>query len=441
MSQLFAIPELGDANVKGSVANVLIEVGESVVIGQTLLEVETEKVVMEIPAEVAGVVDNIMLKQGDNVKAGTEFISITAADSASNTTDSPASEKVVAESLNNSKSENSPVPIQAGLATSADVVTEVISSKNHIDESESYSKQAPAGPSARRLARELGIDIANVSGSGPRQRISKQDVKAHVKKNLQPSQVSAFHERLPLPDLKTFGPINPVPLTGIQKATSRNMLHAVQRIPHAWLQEKIDITTLEKNRKQHKSRVANEGGALTLTALLCKILGIVMKEFPIFNAVLDDEHEQIIYKQDIHIGVAVDTPRGLFVPVIRHIDEKSVIDISCDLSEISTKARAGKLLPSDMQGAGMSISNLGGIGSSAVFPVINWPELAIIGVGASEWVATYIDTEDRLTPEPRLIMPMTLAFDHRVINGADGARFLQRVKTLCEDLFLHTLRS
>lgn len=297
----------------------------------------------------------------------------------------------------------------------------------------------PAGPATRRLARELGVDLANISGSGHRGRIDKAAVKAFAKQALQQQATQSSGNPIqlpPLPDLNAFGPNTRQPLTGIQKATSRNISHSATRIPHAYLQRRIDITQLEQGRQQHKAHLKSEGCSLTLTALLCKIIGLANAQHPIFNSCLDEHSDEIIYREQINVGIAVDTPRGLLVPVINDIASQSVKEIAGAITQLSEKARAGKLQPADMKGGSVTLSNLGGLGASAVFPIVNWPEVAILGVGAGEWTPTYVDGDISKAPEPRLIMPLTLAFDHRVINGADGARYLDTLAELCENPFL-----
>mgnify|MGYP003666597304 CR=1 FL=1 len=455
MSETLTIPDLGDANVEATVIAVLVEVGATVEAGQTILEAETDKAMMEIPAEYDAVVDAILVGLGDQMKAGVEFARVTRRRDDEDTraqkdeNENTRQELSAASQAGRSMTTHECSTVRA-LNSETDPVNSVTS--DSIDpqslqgtESDASNEKvasidrahAAAGPATRRLARELGIAIGEVVGGGRRGRISKADVKAHAKRQLQQRQSGQpSADRMPLPPVDVLGPHSRKTMTGIQKATSRNMTHSVSRVPHACLQQRIDVTDLEVGRRQLKSQIAEEGGSLTVTALLCKALGLAVCDFPIFNAVLDDESEEIIYREEVNVGVAVDTQRGLVVPVLRNADVASVLDISRQLKDISMKAKAGRLALADMRGASITVSNLGGIGTSGVFPLINWPEASILGVGASEWLPLYPDGDTKRPPEPRLIMTLTLAFDHRLINGADGARFLQRIKVLLESPFL-----
>jgi len=431
MSQLFKIPELGDAGITGTVVSMSVKLGESVASGDTLLEVETDKVVLEVPAEVSGVVDEFLIEVGQAVQQGHEFVRMT-----------PLVE-VAAEPVKPVVEDTKPIAEEADVCSEKVRPTEVempapsntvkSAAKSHAELS---SKPVSAGPASRRLARELGVDLSLVKGNGFRGRIDKAAVKEFARQALsQPANGSALNPRLALPDMSAYGSIKRQAMSGIQKATSRNMSHAVERVPHAWLQRKIDISALERSRQKYKKQLKDEGIELTLTTLLCKVVALASEQYPIFNSCLDEQAEEIIFRQQINIGVAVDTPRGLVVPVINDIATKSVKDIARNLSALSVKARDGKLKPADMKGGSITLSNLGGLGAGGVFPVINWPEVAILGVGAAEWQATY-QADDITAPELRLMMPLCLAFDHRVINGADGARFMQAMSELCEDPFL-----
>ena len=433
MTSIFKIPELGDGDISGIVVALAVKVGDTVHCGDSLVEVETEKAVLEIPAEIDGVVEGFMVSLEQEVKQGEDFISIKPL--------AKADTKAVIETENTDK----PAPQAASPEQTAPQANEASTPELKQQQSTAVIPQnkrnqcLPAGPATRRLARELGVDLANISGSGHRGRIDKAAVKAFAKQALQqqPSQSSGNPIQLaPLPDLNAFGPNTRQPMTGIQKATSRNISHSATRIPHAYLQRRIDITQLEQGRQQHKAHLKSEGCNLTLTALLCKIIGLANAQHPIFNSCLDEHSEEIIYREKINVGIAVDTPRGLLVPVINDIASQSVKEIAGAITQLSEKARAGKLQPADMKGGSVTLSNLGGLGASAVFPIINWPEVAILGVGAGEWTPTYVDGDISKAPEPRLIMPLTLAFDHRVINGADGARYLDTLAELCENPFL-----
>ncbi len=430
MTSIFKIPELGDGDISGIVVAMAVNIGDTVRCGDSLLEVETEKAILEIPAEIDGVVEGFMVSLEQEVKQGEGFISIAPL--------AKADTKAAA------KTERTEEPAQQA-APSAPQIDQA--STPYLSQQPSTTAMAPAnssqclpaGPATRRLARELGVDLSKINDSGHRGRIDKATVKAFAKQALKQQQGQsgiAITAATPLPDLNAFGPNSRQPMSRIQKATSRNMTNAAARIPHAWLQRRIDITQLEQGRQQHKAQLKNEGCSLTLTALLCKIIGLANARHPIFNSCLDEQNEELIYREQINVGIAVDTPRGLVVPVINDISRQSVKDIAGAITRLSEKARAGKLQPADMKGGSVTLSNLGGLGASGVFPIINWPEVAILGVGAGEWTPTYVDGDISQAPQPRLIMPLTLAFDHRVINGADGARYLDTLAEFCENPFL-----
>ena len=439
MTSIFKIPELGDGDISGIVVALTVKVGDTVHCGDSLVEVETEKAILEIPAEIDGVVEGFMVSLEQEVKQGEDFISIKPLAKAdakaaieTEDTDKPAPQAVSPEQAASSEQTAPQVNEASTPDLSQQQSTAVIPQNKR-------NQCLPAGPATRRLARELGVDLSEISSSGHRGRLDKATVKAFAKQALNQKQAQSGIAPIPathLPDLNAFGPNTRQPMTGIQKATSRNINHSATRIPHAYLQRRIDITQLEQGRQQHKAQLKSEGCSLTLTALLCKIIGLANAQHPIFNSCLDEQSEEIIYREQINIGIAVDTPRGLLVPVINDVAKQSVKDIAGAITRLSEKARAGKLQPADMKGGSITLSNLGGLGASAVFPIVNWPEVAILGVGAGEWTPTYVDGDISQAPQPRLIMPLTLAFDHRVINGADGARYLDTLAELCEQPFL-----
>ncbi len=430
MTSIFKIPELGDGDITGIVVALAVNIGDTVRCGDSLVEVETEKAILEIPAEIDGVVEGFLVRLEQEVKQGEGFISIVPL----NKGDAKAAVKT----------ERTEGPAQQVAPPAPQIDEDSTPDKSPRQNTtvlpQSNNRQClPAGPATRRLARELGVDLADISGSGHRGRLDKAAVKAFAKQALKQQQTQSSLTQIqatPLPNLDAFGPNTRQPMTGIQKATARNMSHAAARIPHAYLQRRIDITQLEQGRQQHKAQLKSEGCTLTLTALLCKIIGLANARHPIFNSCLDEQSEEIIYREQINVGIAVDTPRGLLVPVINDVSRQSVKDIAGAITRLSEKARAGKLQPADMKGGSVTLSNLGGLGASAVFPIVNWPEVAILGVGAGEWTPSYVDGDISAPPQPRLIMPLTLAFDHRVINGADGARYLDTIAELCEKPFL-----
>ncbi len=290
----------------------------------------------------------------------------------------------------------------------------------------------PANPGTRRLARELGLNIAHISGSAHGGRITTGDVKDYAKQlNLARAGANrAVAGPRELPDIAKFGPVVREPLDKLAVATSRNMVNAWQRIPHAWLQETVDVTDTASWRAAHKEQVLQRGGALSMTVILAKALANTLEEFPLFNSSYDELVEEIVYKKYIDIGIAVDTSYGLVVPALRRVNDKSLVELSIELAQISELARTRKLAADDMRGGSITLSNLGNIGVSAMFPIINWPQVAIVGVAGSRETPIYRGSD----VVPRQLMSVTLAFDHRVINGADAARFLLHLKRLLQDL-------
>lgn len=428
------LPSLGEGVTKATVAGVLVAVGEQVAAGQPLIEVETDKVTVEVPAEDAGTIAEIHVSDGDAIEAGQLFVTLEVAESADTLGSTPAESAItppVEETVVAPPPAESPTPNEPSALPMPPEIPPF---------PRPTGKIIPAGPVSRRIARELGIDIADVQGSGFRGRISAQDVKAHARRLLtqqrSPGGSTAAPAQPALPDIAAFGPVQRQPLSRIGQVTADNMQRSWSQIPHAWLQDEVDITELEAARQRHKARVAAAGGSLTLTALLVKALAAALAEFPIFNAVLDSEKNEVILRDYIHIGVAMDTERGLLVPVVRDVANKSLFQIAQTLAELTGKARQNRLGMDDLQGAGFTLSNLGSMGLTGITPLVNWPQVAILGVAAGRETPCYIN--GNLCP--RLLLPLTLGFDHRLINGADGARFLAHLRETLTDPFLLALR-
>ncbi len=278
----------------------------------------------------------------------------------------------------------------------------------------------PAGPAARREARQLGVDIASVAGSGPRGRISANDVRRHVRDRMHVVAAGASSDAQTLPDLALFGAVRREPLSRREQVAARNLSRAATIVPHAWVERRVDVTALEAARRARRKAQGADVAPLTVSAILCHCVALALREFPRFNAALDVTDNTFVYREYVNIGVAVDTPRGLLVPVIRNADTLGLEGIATQLDGLARAARDNRLAPADMRGAGCTISNLGAFGISAMQPIVNWPEAAIIGVAG---------LQDVIAPHgegfaARKLLPLTLGFDHRLINGADAARFL-----------------
>lgn len=433
MALEFKLPELGENIVQADVANVLVAEGDQIQKDQPILELETDKAVIEVPSTVSGKVSKVHIQKGDKLSIGQlvltldDSISEEKDDLQSNSADQSA-EKPIKETV------SAPVEI-----SQQEVVATIPQANETLNVVANFQdqKDVAAAPSVRRFARELGIDIAQVPGSGPTGRISKEDVKKYQKAlNSQRSQISQGGAiPLDLPDFSQWGSIEKESMNKIRQITAKHMSAAWSNIPHVTQFDEADITSLEKLRKSYGKKIEKQGGKLTVTAVLLKVLAAALKKFPKFNASIDMANREIIYKKYVHIGVAVDTPRGLLVPVIRDVDQKNIEQISMELTELSLKARDGKTAPQDLKGGSFTLTNLGGIGGTAFTPIVNAPEVAILGVARGQWKPIY----DGKQFEPKMMLPLSLSYDHRLIDGADGARFIRWVATALEEPFVVSL--
>lgn len=425
------LPNLGDNVANAEVIKVLVEVGSKIEKDQPLVEISSDKATLEIPSDFEGTIKEIKVKEGDSVKEGDILVVISSSSQSVTIIETPKSEEKVV-SVTEQK-----VEVKTESNQSTQVKSEVVRK----------SQVAPASPSVRRFAREIGVDINEVKGTGTNGRISIEDVKAHSKllhTNRKTQEVvvtssvskqSGYYE--PLPDFTKWGEVNIEKMNNIRYKTAQHLSFAWNTIPHVTNFEKVDITDLEKLRKQFGKKAEAVGGKLTITAILTKVMALALHKFPKFNASIDVDNKQIIYKNYFNIGIAVDTEMGLLVPVIKDADKKSIIQISVDLGELANKAKQKKLSLDEMQGATFTISNLGGIGGTGFTPVVNYPEVAILGVSQSSFEPIYQDGQF----VPRLMMPISLSYDHRLIDGADAARFLKWVKEALENPFLLVLEN
>jgi pyruvate dehydrogenase E2 component (dihydrolipoamide acetyltransferase) len=439
--QEFKVPELGENVEQGDVTRVLVKVGDTISRDQAVVELETDKATIEVPSSVAGVVKDIKVKAGDKVKVGAVILTVdengagasaaAAAPKAEAKPEPKQQEKAAEKVVSMPKREAPPPPAAA---------PEPPSPAPQAPARQAQSPAAPASPSVRRLAREIGVDINEVHGSGPGGRISDDDVKEHARRIL--SSVGSALARpagapasVPLPDFEKWGPVERQPMSNIRRKTAEHLSHAWNMIPHVTQFDKADITPMEELRSKFRKQVEQAGGNLTVTAVLVKVLAAAVKQFPQFNSSLDLENSAIVYKKYINVGVAVDTEFGLLVPVIRNADQKNITQIAIELHQLSERARAKKLTLEEMSGGGISISNLGGIGGTYFTPIVNWPEVAILGV--SRGIVESVWRDDKF--EPRQLLPLSLSYDHRVIDGADAMRFLRWVVQAIEQPFLLSL--
>ncbi len=419
----FALPDLGENIESGDVIRILVAVGDHLAEDQTVIELETDKAVIEVPSSIDGTVTEILVQQGDTIAVGQPILEVEAAAAEALTVEetSPAPEPATAEPA------STPPPQEQAIAP-------VVEEDPPAPTPTSPDGPVPAAPSTRRLAREIGVDIAQVQGTGPGGRISIDDVKAHSKK-LHATRAATPAAAASLPDFSQWGAVERQPMTKVREITAERLAQAWATIPQVTQFDKADITSLEKWRAAYGKKAEAAGGKLTPTAILIKVLGIALKVFPQFNASIDVAQREVVYKRYFHIGIAVDTPHGLLVPVVRDVDQKNIIDLAVELSELAQKTRERKIGPADMQGGSMTISNVGTMGGTAFTPIVNPPEVAILGVARSQVEPTYIDGQ----LEPRTHLPLSLSYDHRLIDGADGARFLRWVCTALEDPFIALL--
>jgi pyruvate dehydrogenase E2 component (dihydrolipoamide acetyltransferase) len=419
------IPDIGDFK-DVEVVEVIAQVGDEVAKEASLVTLETEKATMEIPSVFAGKITALTVKVGDHVNQGDVIGQMKAS---------------VAEATAEPEVGQAPTP------EVATVVADEVDDRAHGEKetqrrpviakpSDAPAGKAHASPAVRRFARELGVDLFHVPGSGQKGRISKEDVQAFVKRTLRegaPQVTSSGGFSLPAQptvDFSKFGEIEQKPLGRIKKISGKHLHNAWLGIPHVTQFDEADITELEDFRKAQKAAAEKAGVKVTFMPFLMKALAMALREYPQFNASLAPDLESLIYKKYLHIGVAVDTPDGLMVPVIKDVDKKGVFELAADLMDVSQRARDGKLSPSDLSGGCISISSLGGIGGTQFTPIVNSPEVAILGVSKAEMQPKWNGSEF----VPRLIMPFSLSYDHRVIDGAEGVRFTQRLSSLLSDI-------
>ncbi len=498
----FTLPELGENITSGDVLRVLVKPGDQLAKDQPVVELETDKATIEVPSSVEGKISAVNVKQGDKVKVGQ--VILTVADSSEGREGGKERQEGRTETqaeVTPKRAESKPSPAKAeraeavGSNTAAKVPSGEPGLEQHVEgarretaadkagtkraaaepadadeapeapqrtqkeepqprgqkvvdisrgarqQAESAAAPemppAPAAPSVRRMARELGVDINEVPGSGPAGRISVDDVKAHAKRIVAtPGRGGAA--AVPLPDFTRFGEIDRQPMRAVRRKTAEHLSAAWQTIPHVTQFDLADVTELEELRKKYAKQVEAAGGNLTVTAIAVKVVASALRVFPHFNASIDLAADEIIVKKYVNIGVAVDTDRGLLVPVIRNADQKNIGQLAVELAQLSEKARTRKIALEEMQGGSFSISNLGGIGGTYFTPIVNAPEVAILGISRARVEPVY--QKDTGQFAPRTMLPLSLSYDHRAIDGADGIRFLRWVSEALEQPFLLSLQ-
>lgn len=405
MATEFKLPDLGEGVEAGDVVGVLVAKGDAVGIDQGVVELETDKALVEVPCSVAGIVTEVHVSEGDHVPVGQVLISVEEGEKAEG--DPP-------------KADSSPAPVaepvrrsDTGSAAGSPSVgpAPTVATSN--------GDPVPAAPITRRLARELGVDLAQVAGSGPGGRISQDDVKAAVRNR----QVGEVAPVAPLPDFSKWGAIDRQPLSKVRQIIAQNMSRAWREVAHVTQFDRADVTDLEAFRQRNKADAEALGAKLTPTVLALKPIITALKTFPQFNASLDAAANELILKRYYNLGIAVDTERGLLVPVIKDVDRKDILELALELGGISQRARNNKIGLDELQGGTFTVTNLGSLGVGEFTPIVNHPEVAILGLGRAREEAAV--RNGRIVP--RLIMPLALSYDHRAIDGADGARFMRKI--------------
>lgn len=434
----FLLPDLGEEIEEADVLQVLVAVGDEVVLEQAILEIETEKATLDLPSSVAGVVTAIHVRVGDTIRPGDMVITVNsaaapAAQPPETPTEPPAAPAEPPAAPTPAEAAPPPTPQPAPQSEPepepqlAPPPQPQTAAAAPLLAGEPDRRPVFASPSVRRFAREIGVEIQAVAGSGPGGRISEDDVKRHARNRsiAPPATAAAAAEpaAAPLPDFAEFGPIEREPLSRLRRTIKRNMAASWREIPHVTLHHTADITDLDLVRLQYRERAEQAGGKLTVTAIMLKIVAAALRAHPHANSSLDAATNELILKRYVHLGVAVDTPRGLVVPVIRDVDRKNIIQIAVELTDVSARARSGDLGLEDFRGSSFTVTNLGGIGTGHFTPIIHHPNAAILGIGRSERRPVW-DEEQELWVS-RSIMPLSFAFDHRVMDGADGARFMR----------------
>jgi pyruvate dehydrogenase E2 component (dihydrolipoamide acetyltransferase) len=442
MAQEFKLPDLGEGIHEGEIVKVLVKVGEEIKEDQPILEVETDKATVEIPSPYTGTVSDIRVKEGDLVHVGDVMLVVgdgTGAEAAP-AKKAPEPEK---EKVPEAKEEAAEVPRKPAKPAAPAAVPR-------------REGPVPAAPSTRRLARELGVDLKQVPPSGPGGRVTAEDVRSfaeggrpaeEVEEAAPPArerpeaprggEVSPVRPSAvpvpPLPDFERWGQVERMPLRSVRRATAKHMALAWSQIPHVSHHDVADVTELEAFRQKYRGQIEEQGGSLTLTIFTMKAVVAALKAHPRFNASLDADTEDIVLKKYYNIGVAADTDRGLVVPVVRDVDRKSITELAVELPEVVQRTRSGEASLEDMQGGTFTITNIGPLGGTDFIPIVNYPEVAILGMARASWQPVVRWKGEKAKFKPRLLLPLILAFDHRVVDGADAARFMNMVIDILED--------
>jgi len=432
------LPDIGEGIEHGTVVGVLVKVGDKVEKDQPLVELETDKAVVEVPSTAAGVVTQINVEENEDAAVGSVLVVVDEAGDQPAAGAAPEPQAEEAAAADDSQSAPAPAEKAPPPAAQPPAAPQPAPAAGAAPASANgHGGLVPAAPSVRRLARELGVNIHQVPGTGVMRRISSQDVRGFASGAPAQAPSAPAAPAFELPDFSRWGQVERSPMSGIRKATVRSMSTAWGTVPMVTHFDKADVTELEVTRKRYGPMVEAAGAKLTPTAILLKIIAGALRKFPDFNASIDTVKQEVVHKQYVNIGVAVDTDSGLLVPVVKDADRKNLVELATELGELAEKARDRKLKPDEMQGGNFSISNLGGIGGHGFTPIVNPPDVAILGVSRSSMEPVW--NKEKGEFEPRLMMPLALTYDHRLIDGAAAARFLRWVCRALEEPFLLAL--
>ncbi len=453
----FKLPDLGEGITEADVLKVYVSPGDTVAVDQPIVEIETEKATLDVPSGVAGTVSAVLVRAGQTILIGTPLIEVgagapaagapaAAAPPAPTAPPAPAADVAVAPPA------ATPAPVAAAAPAAPVAPPAPAQPPAPAPVAEAPAPTAPttptapaapapaaaetgvvpASPAVRKLAREVGVDIGSVTGTGPGARITDDDVKRAARERVVTpapapastggDEVHRSAEGRPLPDFTQWGEVTREPLSRLRRTVARNMVQSWTEIPHVHLYDRADITAMEEVRQQFKARATAAGGTLTISVMMLKVIAAALRAHPRLNASLDTHANELVLKDYVHIGVAVDTERGLVVPKIEDVDQKNIIELSVELNGIAERARKNELTLEEMRGSTFTVTNLGSFGIGHFDPIINWPEVAVMGLGRAQQTAVW-DAASK-SWEPRLLMPLSLGHDHRIIDGADGARFL-----------------
>ncbi|MFC4259990.1 2-oxo acid dehydrogenase subunit E2 [Marinobacter lacisalsi] len=423
------VPDLGGPG-EAEVIELCVEPGQMLSVDDSVVVVESDKATIEIPASGAGKVQSLNVSVGDQVKTGDLMLMLEPAEGeVSEKNDSDGGQQSNAQSA--LPETGQPTVSMPEPAPEPPARSEPARSGHELPGSPAKESMVYAGPAVRKLARELGVPLDKVTGSGPRGRLLKDDLEAFVRAQMEKAErVAGTLPEVKLPDFAAFGPVERAPMSRLHQATAKSMHRSWLNVPHVTQFDHADITALESFRKAQKSEAERKGLKLTLVPFLLKAIAYALRAYPQFNVSLDIERNELVYKHYVHIGVAVDTPEGLMVPVVRDVDCKNLWALAEELTELATLARDRKLKPDQMQGGCFTLSSLGGIGGSGFTPIVNTPEVGILGVSRSDWQPRF----NGESFEPRQMLPLSLSYDHRAVNGADAARFTTLVGKLLGDV-------